>query len=82
MKSLTVEVEFETPNPKDVPIIGRRKQLRVNGRMETLWTNEVAVERVYDSGRTGDGPSRYHYVGTVLYGPHGTTGSDTAPVEA
>lgn len=45
-----VEVNATYESPKQVPVIGQRKRMRVNGQMQTLTLNALSVERrhVYD----------------------------------
>lgn len=52
--SSVVTVEFDTENEKDIPKVGHRKTVRVNGKPESLYVAAVSVEmtrvEVYDEG--------------------------------
>jgi hypothetical protein len=37
----TLEIEFRTDRLGDVPVVGKRKKVRVNGRPETLYVRSV-----------------------------------------
>lgn len=79
MRSLSVEVEFATSSPREIPRIGQRKRLLVNGHHETLWCNGLEIERAYDHRRSIDAPgdrTYYQYVGVATYGPYELSGSD------
>ena len=71
--NLGVTVEFETTKSSNIPVIGKRKRLKVNGHWETLYVNRIEVERKFDEERT-DYDVRpytvYHFVGTITYGPY------------
>lgn len=40
----TVTVDFDVAKKSQVPKVGSRKVVRVNGRPESLWVTEVRVE--------------------------------------
>lgn len=40
-----VVVESEYPNKRSVPVVGQRKMMRVNGKLETLTLQELHVTR-------------------------------------
>lgn len=80
MRSLEIAVDFATPHLREVPKVGTRKRLKVNGQWETLYANEVEVSYCYDHGRSTAQEDNfrdfYHYVGTVTYGPYHAISED------
>lgn len=65
-----VVVRFEVKRRSDVPQVGARKSVRVNGRMETLYIRHVnvAVRKWQDD----DGHIEVLYQGTATMGDHGS----------
>ena len=63
-----VTVEFSVERAKDVPRIGQRKTLRVNGRREVLFCRKLDVDMVRDWDDTGTHP-QVTFEGNATYGP-------------
>jgi len=38
-----IEVSFSTTNPREIPRVGQRKRVRVNGRAETKYVRQIEV---------------------------------------
>lgn len=51
-----IEATLETERASDIPTIGQRKRVRVNGKFETMTVNAVNVSRSNDwsSGKRKD----------------------------
>ena len=45
-----VTVKFSTDRARDLPRVGQRKRVRVNGRPETLYVKRIVVEASTASG--------------------------------
>lgn len=64
-----VTVEFSVERAKDVPRIGQRKTVRVNGRPTVLFCRKLYVDMVRDwDEETGTHP-QLTFEGNATYGP-------------
>lgn len=72
MASDEVVVKYNVLNPKDIPQIGQRKAVRVNGRTETLYVKRLTANAMVDYAekRPGHWGHQRSYYGEVVLTPY------------